>query len=896
MNHLLGRVSIAARLIGLSVILVALMLGTALFLTRALELATVNAEQSEALFATVNQSHAVSDRFANLRYWLTDSALSGLTLSESNANQARDELQAQLDTLAKTNPKRAAAIRAEVSRFDDGTKAAVDAYKQGDRADGNSRIAEAREHGQEVDNLLESLENQLLEREAVLHDATITTGAAAIRGAIWIVVAAILLASLLTFLVLRSILRPLRRLVTAVEATGRGDYSIAVPETSRDELGALASAVTMFRDGREERARLTRESEAQRRLVIDAIECINEGFVLFDDQDKLVLCNSKYIEQQGPMGELMKPGITFRGILEAAVARGFVDTTGMQPDAWIARRLHAHQNPHGVVEHLLGHHWVQISERRTSEGGTVSVFTDINELKLREEALEAARQEAVTANQVKSEFLANMSHELRTPLNAIIGYSQLLQEDAVDAGDETSLPDLKKIENAGKHLLGLINDILDLSKIEAGRMDLYVEAVDVPALVEDVRLMVEPLAGKNGNRLVFECPPDAGAIRSDVTKLKQCLLNLLSNACKFTEQGAVTLKVTRSADGMIDFAVSDTGIGMTEAQMAKLFQAFVQADGSTTRRFGGTGLGLAITRSFAKIMGGDVTVSSEVGKGSTFLLRLPVDHALTRPETEEDEAATPATPAANPNETGALILVIDDDAAARRIIGAYLTREGYRVVYAASGREGLAMAQEQRPDAITLDIMMPQVDGWSVLTSLKNTPELANIPVILVSIAGDKGLGFSLGAAASLSKPIDRGELMAALRTHLQEQSGGVVLIVEDDPPTRELTERTVASLGHEAALAGNGQEALAWLDHNPLPSLIVLDLLMPEMDGFEFLTNLRSRPAWRDLPVIVITAKQIEAHEREMLENHTKQIIAKGHSAHRELARAVRDVLMPVA
>jgi signal transduction histidine kinase len=226
---------------------------------------------------------------------------------------------------------------------------------------------------------------------------------------------------------------------------------------------------------------------------------------------------------------------------------------------------------------------------------------------------------------VKSEFLANISHELRTPLNAIIGYSQLLQEDAADTGQEASLTDLRKIENAGQHLLGLINDILDLAKIEAGRMEAFIEPVDVVALTQDVRLMVEPLAARKSNTLLFDCPAAIGAIRSDITKLKQSLLNLLSNACKFTERGTVSLTVRREEPGMMSFTVADTGIGMTEAQLGRLFQAFVQADSSTTRQFGGTGLGLAITRSFAQLLGGDVSVTSRPGEGAVFRLLLPVD-------------------------------------------------------------------------------------------------------------------------------------------------------------------------------------------------------------------------------------------------------------------------------
>ncbi len=281
---------------------------------------------------------------------------------------------------------------------------------------------------------------------------------------------------------------------------------------------------------------------------------------------------------------------------------------------------------------------------------------------------ERARGEAERANQVKSEFLANMSHELRTPLNAIIGYSQILQEDAEDEGNAGAVADLKKIESAGNHLLGLINDILDLSKVEAGRMEIFIEPIEVQALAEDVRLMVEPLAAKNANNVTVTCTPNVGTLHCDVTKLRQSLLNLLSNACKFTSAGKVSLDIQRDGANVL-FAVSDTGIGMTEAQQARLFQAFQQADNSTTRKYGGTGLGLVITRSFARMLGGDVTVRSTPGEGSVFTLTLPD----APPATAEPEPA-----GATVAEAPATILVIDDEAAlGAASIGSHLAREGY---------------------------------------------------------------------------------------------------------------------------------------------------------------------------------------------------------------------------
>jgi signal transduction histidine kinase/CheY-like chemotaxis protein len=546
----------------------------------------------------------------------------------------------------------------------------------------------------------------------------------------------------------------------------------------------------------------------------------------------------------------------------------------------------------GPQEIRFGDRWVRVNERLTHDGGMVAVYADITAAKQREAELERARNDAEQANQVKSEFLANMSHELRTPLNAIIGYSQILQEDAEDDGNTSAVADLKKIETAGNHLLGLINDILDLSKIESGNMEIFIEPINISALAEDVRLMVQPLAAKNANRLSVTCAPDLPTMHCDVTKVKQSLLNLLSNASKFTREGQVCLDITPDPahPGTIMFAVSDTGIGITEEQQNRLFQAFRQADNSTTRIYGGTGLGLVITRSFARMLGGDVHVRSTPGEGSIFTLSLPAQPQAARPLLSAAPESEPTGP--SPGAALATVLVTDDEAASRRIIGAHLAREGYRVVYAASGEQALEVARRERPDAITLDIMMPQVDGWSVLRSLKADQQLAPIPVVLVSITADRGLGFALGAAAVLSKPVDRAELSAALRTHCVPTDGAIALIVDDDPAIRALTERTVERLGLTPVTACDGQAALDWLAENRPPALILLDLLMPVMDGFEFLHHLRARPGWRDIPVLVLTAKTLTEAEREQLAAMSQVVIAKGQSAHHGLTAALREVI----
>ncbi|QDU18264.1 hybrid sensor histidine kinase/response regulator [Urbifossiella limnaea] len=509
--------------------------------------------------------------------------------------------------------------------------------------------------------------------------------------------------------------------------------------------------------------------------------------------------------------------------------------------------------------------------------------------------LRAARDAADASNRAKSQFLANMSHELRTPLNAVIGYSELLADAAGDDGRSEYLPDLGKIHAAGKHLLTLINDILDLSKIEAGRVTLAPEAVDVPALVATAATTIRPLVEKNGNTFVVDCPAGAGELTADPTRVRQCLYNLLGNAGKFTDRGEVRLEVAREergGAGWVVFRVRDTGIGMTPEQLGRIFQPFVQADLSTTRKYGGTGLGLTITRKLARMMGGEVRVASEAGRGTEFTLELPA-----RPAAAPALTAAPVAAAALPRPgVGNTVVAVDDDPAVLDILTRYLTGEGYRVVAVPRGADAVRVCREVRPAAVTLDVMMPEVDGWSVLAALKADPELAGIPVIMLTIVEDRSLGHALGAADYLFKPVDPGRLLATVRRHAPARRG-LALMVEDDGPTREIVRRMLESDGWAVAEAGNGREALACVGRAK-PGLIVLDLMMPEMDGFEFLTELQRHPDWRSIPVMVVTAKDLTPEDRGflngslMLSGAGRRVLQKGAFSREDLLREVRDLL----
>ena len=538
---------------------------------------------------------------------------------------------------------------------------------------------------------------------------------------------------------------------------------------------------------------------------------------------------------------------------------------------------------------------VPVDERLMVTMATVGIQVgQVLERKRTADELSEAKDAADEASRTKSAFLANMSHELRTPMNAILGYAEMLAEDAEEEGNDEQLADIKEIMTAGEHLLSLLNDVLDISKVEAGRMELFLETFDLAKMIDEVASTTSALVDKNKNKLEVSITDDFGEMHADVTKVRQILFNLMSNAAKFTSKGKITLFGERRSGengDIIRLGVSDDGIGIPEGKLDHIFEEFSQADDSTTKNFGGTGLGLALVKRFCHMMGGDIWVESTEGEGSSFILELPAvvidmekaeavetDEGISKSESDMPDLAS---------EEGS-ILVIDDDHSARDLIKRSLESEGYNVTVAANGDEGITLAHKIRPSLITLDIIMPGRDGWSVLQELKEDPDLLNIPVIMVSMIDDKKMGSALGAVDHLSKPVNRTKLKALVKRYSKK---GRALVVEDDEATREVVSRSLASIGWTSVEAENGAVGIEKFSDGKF-DLIILDIMMPVMDGFGFIRELRLTKKGRSVPVVVLTAKDLTKTERKELNGNVEEIFLKEETSVDELVKEIEILL----
>jgi len=510
--------------------------------------------------------------------------------------------------------------------------------------------------------------------------------------------------------------------------------------------------------------------------------------------------------------------------------------------------------------------------------------------------LEQAKQQAEKSHCAKNQFIINMSHELRADINNIIGYTELFEAEIHSVDKAQLLYDIKNIHTTTLHLQSIIDTILDVSKIEAGKMPLYLEQFDVRNMLQNVIRTIRPLAENKANALRLLFDDDLGEMYTDLSKVRQILLNLLSNASKFTEQGIISLEVRRSQakdTEWISFHIDDDGIGMTADEKNKLFEVFSQEDASMPSNYCHQGLGLAISKKFTQMLGGTIELKGEFSQGSHFTLRLPVYiRSDEQQPSRVDKVSKDLADTGMGMGAGSLVLVIEDDESVRHLVELYLGKIGYEVVLACNGSDGLEKAKKMHPDVIILDVMMPGMDGWEVLSKLKDDSNLAYIPVIMLTMIEDHEIGYSLGAAEYLTKPISRRELIKVLCKYRNNKSSCTILLVDDDRLNRDMMARMLDGFGWQIIKAENAKIALQLLQ-SLQPNLILSDLRMPEMDGFEFIKHLQQNETWAAIPVVVLTANDLTAEEHLLLDNHVDRVLQKGSYNRNELLSELRQVIV---
>jgi PAS domain S-box-containing protein len=526
-----------------------------------------------------------------------------------------------------------------------------------------------------------------------------------------------------------------------------------------------------------------------------------------------------------------------------------------------------------------------VTDERNAIAGVGVISMDITQRMHTEQELRIAKLEAEAANRAKSSFLANMSHELRTPLNSIIGLSELTFEQAEEREDRETAEIMQRVVNAGRHLLSLINDILDISRIESGRIELHTEIVHVQTLLETIINSMHPLAKANGNKLLLEIAPGVDSICVDVTRLRQVILNLIGNAIKFTRNGEVKVKVS-SQHEQLQIVVADTGIGMTPDQLQRIFEPFEQADRSIARRFGGSGLGLTISRQLLGLMEGHISVSSDIQSGSVFTVTLPigdVGSAEPRPF-----LAVPAQPLPGRNP---VVLVVDDDEDACELVRNALERDGINVVSASSGEQALALTRSMRPAVMVLDILLGDMTGWDVLAAIRADPDHAELPVILCTVTDPDQRTGVLGVVEHLTKPFDREHLSHLVQRFVGSATSSSLLVVDDDDFYRDSIANMLRQAGHQVDTAPNGEHALSIMRNRP-PDLLLLDMVMPGMDGLAVIEAMRTDPMLAPVPIMLVTAADISPEISRNLYERAVMLVRKDAPNHVDVVYHVHRLL----
>lgn len=538
-----------------------------------------------------------------------------------------------------------------------------------------------------------------------------------------------------------------------------------------------------------------------------------------------------------------------------------------------------------------------------------------------EEALWIAKEEAESASQTKNNFLANISHEFRTPLNAILGFTEILQVAAKKNNQPDFVEDLQAIESAGRHLLNLINDILDFVKIQSGKVNFNIKSFQISKLLAEVTTTLRPLAEKNGNTLVLEEPDDLGLMKSDVNRVRQILLNLLGNACKFTSNGSIRLSAKlddKENPTSIFIDISDTGIGLDPRQMEKLFQEFAQGEHSGDHKFEGTGLGLPISRHLCQALGGDIEVDGELGKGTTFKVHLPLQIStetdfLKKPENSEipekpEMTSAPSSPKASlaraitpPAEVAVdpsndalskkTVLIIDDDSSVCDLIRQFANREGLRTEMAFNADDGIRLARKLTPDIIFLDIILSDADGWEVIKVLKDEAKLKSIPIVVISHIPEDEKSQAMGVSDYLRKPLNSDMLTSTLKKVNASENHSSILIVEDDQTTRETLSRMLKQEGWQVGVVSDKKSALEYLGKEK-PGLVILDISLGGREGYDILSEIRKNKDWSAMPIIIFTAKNISKEEYVVLNESVQKIFQKGNCTRAELFNQIRTLI----